>query len=215
VTDLFRCRAALFDSDGVLVDSRRAAETAWSRWAERHGLDPQAVLDGMHGRRSRDTVAQHLDADAVEQATAEIDGYELDSAAQTAEIPGAAALLRSIPDPARAVVSSASRALLSARLSAAGVPLPATLISGELVGKGKPAPDPYLIAAEALRVPITECVIFEDSENGIRAGRAAGAAAVIGVGEAALGQGCDAVIPELTAARWTDEGVQLTRRLDG
>ena len=52
--------AVLFDLDGVLADSTAAVERHWRDFAERHGLDPAAVLAGAHGRRSVDHVADLL-----------------------------------------------------------------------------------------------------------------------------------------------------------
>jgi beta-phosphoglucomutase-like phosphatase (HAD superfamily) len=43
---------------------------------------------------------------------------------------------------------------------------------------GKPAPDPFLLAAECLGYQASRCVVFEDSPSGIKAGVAAGAIVV-------------------------------------
>ena len=59
----FDCEAILFDLDGVLVDSAYAVEQAARIWAERHGLDADQVLKGVHGRRAEEVVrdaAPHL-----------------------------------------------------------------------------------------------------------------------------------------------------------
>ncbi|WP_022881860.1 HAD-IA family hydrolase [Gryllotalpicola ginsengisoli] len=208
------CRAVLFDNDGVLVDSKRAGEEAWIEWAHRYGQDPETVLDGMHGRRSRETVALYVPADEVDEAVAVIDGLELETAHTARAIPGAAELVASLPEPARAVVTSATRPLAAARLAAAGVPVPRVIVSAEQVERGKPAPDPYLAAARQLSIPISECAIFEDSENGIRAARAAGVGALVGVSASALGLGCDVVIADLTHARWTGDGLEIAGELE-
>jgi sugar-phosphatase len=214
MSDQFPADAVLFDSDGVLVDSKEAGERAWVEWSQRYDLDPDAVLTGLHGRRSRETVALHVAPELAEAATAVIDRLELDSADETRALPGAAALVASLPEVSRAVVTSAPRELGVARLGAAGVPVPAVLITSEAVERGKPAPDPYLAAAAALGVPIGRCLVFEDSEHGIAAARAAGVGVLVGVGESAVGLGCDAVVPDLGAARWTGDGIEVLRRLD-
>jgi len=201
--------AVLFDSDGVLVDSTAAGERAWAEWARRRHLSPVAVLDGLHGRRSRETVALHVPADEVDVATAEIDGIELASAGETRRLPGAAELLASIPDARHAIVTSAGRALGAARLRAAGVPMPGVIVTAESVERGKPAPDPYLAASRALDVPVSRCVVVEDSANGIAAARAAGVAAVVGVGRGALAHGCDVVVADLAGLRWTGDGLEV------
>lgn len=206
--------AVLLDNDGVLVDSTDSGEAAWRTWAVRRGLDPEAVVALVHGVRSRETVARFVPADQVDAATAEIDGLELASTAGTVAIPGAAALVGSLPEPARAVVTSAPRPLAVARLRAAGIPVPTTIVSSEDVSQGKPAPDPYLAAAARLHLEPASCVVLEDSTSGIRAARAAGVGAVVGIGASALGQGCDVVVADLTHLRWTGDGVAVTGPLE-
>ncbi len=51
-------------------------------------------------------------------------------------------------------------------------------------------------------VPISDCVVFEDSVAGVAAGRAAGAAHVVGVGEGALATDADLVVRDLREIRW-------------
>ena len=62
---------------------------------------------------------------------------------------------------------------------AAGIPLPAVVVTPADVEHGKPAPDPYLLGARRLGVPIADCVVFEDVEAGLRAGLDAGARTVV------------------------------------
>lgn len=212
--DSWDAAAVLLDNDGVLVDSTRPGEAAWSQWSRAHGLDPAVVLDGIHGRRSLETVARFLSADQVEAATAQIDALELTTAASTQPIPGAAALLHQLPEAATALVTSGPRALAVARLLGAGLPVPAVVVSSEDVDAGKPAPDPYLLAADRLGLDPGRCLVVEDSPLGITAARSARAGWVLGVGESARDQGCDAVVADLTAVRWTAAGLQLLHTLE-
>lgn len=205
----FTAAAVLFDNDGVLVDSRAAGNVAWSTWSHRRGLDATAVLAGVHGRRSQETVALFVPADEVDAATVQIEQLELELAPGTLAIPGAAQLVARIPEQARALVTSGSRALAAARLTGAGIPVPAVIVAAEDVSAGKPAPEPYLRAAHLLGVPPGQCLVLEDSDHGIQAARAAGAGTVIGVGATALGQGCDGVVPDLTGVCWTGGGLRL------
>ncbi len=48
------------------------------------------------------------------------------------------------------------------------------IVSGDDVKKGKPDPEPYLLAAEKLGVSSEECLVLEDSVNGVKAARTAG-----------------------------------------
>ncbi len=128
----------------------------------------------MHGRRSIDTVSRFFpEADRTAGAAA-IGELEIADAGPTKPIPGAGELLRALPGN-WAVLTSATDPLLRARFAAAGLELPEVVVTSADVSAGKPAPDGYLLAAERLGVPIAECVVVEDSLNGIEAGRAAGA----------------------------------------
>jgi sugar-phosphatase len=108
-------------------------------------------------------------------------------------------LLRQLPDDRWAAVTSGSRALMQARLEAAGLPSPEVLVSAEDVSAGKPDPAGYLQAAAALGRDITRCLVIEDAPPGIAAGRAAGAS-VLAVATSHRGSelaAADAVIPTL------------------
>jgi sugar-phosphatase len=173
-TTPLRCRALLFDLDGVLADSTASVEYHWRAWAARHGLDPDALLHVVHGRRAIDTirdVAPALDAEAELAALVEAEAG--DTAGVTAS-PGAAALLPRLPAGAWAVVTSGVRAVALARLRAGGLPLPPLLVPADEIARGKPDPEGYLTAAARLGVAPGDCVVFEDAPAGVAAARAAG-----------------------------------------
>jgi mannitol-1-/sugar-/sorbitol-6-phosphatase len=203
------CRGILFDSDGVLVDSLASAEQGWTQWAQEHGVDRGDVLIGLHGRRSADTVAHFLPETGRAEGLARIEEIEIDGAGSTSPIPGAPELLAELPAN-WAVVTSASPALLRARLAAAGLRLAPVLVTGADVAVGKPAPDGYRKAAEMLGVPISECVVVEDSVAGIAAGRAAGAGHVLGVGPGALATDADTVVADLRGVHWGSGGLLIS-----
>lgn len=170
-------RAILSDLDGVLVDTSSSVMRVWEAWARAHGLDWPAIAAVLHGRPSRDVVAQFLPgADAVAE------GRRLD-AAQAADrdgvvaLAGARELLDAPPGPL-AIVTSCTRTLADARLDAAGLTAPATLVTSDLLARGKPDPEGYLVAAVALDAAPARCVVVEDAPAGIAAGRAAGMAVV-------------------------------------
>jgi sugar-phosphatase len=166
-------KALLLDLDGTLVDSHAPTEAAWSAWGAAHGLDGDEVARTCHGVPSVEhvrTYAPGLDAqaeaDRIETAQAESD-------AATPAYEGAADLLRAADKVA--IVTSATPALAAKRLRNAGLTAPAVMIRAGEVERGKPAPDPYLLAAERLGVDPADCVVVEDAPAGIAAGRAAGA----------------------------------------
>jgi len=171
---LFEPRAVLSDLDGVLVDSAAVIEQTWRGFAARHGLDPDEVVAAGHGRRSIDLirlVAPHLDADAE---AANVEREEIAQASGLRPLPGARELVDAVPAERFAIVTSGSRALALARLRAAGLPVPAVLVTAEEVDDGKPHPAGYLRAAELLGVDPAHSVVLEDAPAGVEAGRAAG-----------------------------------------
>ena len=94
-------------------------------------------------------------------------------------IEGAAAFLAALPADRWAIVTSSPRRLVLRRLDAAGLPVPAGLVTAEDVARGKPAPDCFLLAAERLGQNIEDCLVFEDARAGIDAAEEAGAAVVV------------------------------------
>ncbi len=160
--------------DGVLVDSGAVVERTWQRWAERHGIDAAPFLEIAHGRRARDTLQAVNPALARDEEVAWLDAAELLDLAGLTPVAGAPEFLSSLPEHARAIVTSCSRALALERLTAAGVPIPALLVTSDDVVDGKPAPEGYRLAAQRLGVNPGSCLVFEDAPPGIAAGQAAG-----------------------------------------
>ncbi|MCJ7858153.1 HAD-IA family hydrolase [Corynebacterium kalidii] len=170
----FTVAAILFDIDGTLVDSTPAVNRAWRSWAARHGIDADAVLAVCHGRRSADTIAEFLPAEDVAAEAEELERVEAADVDGVVALPGAAELLAALPESAWAAVTSGSRALMRARLAAAGLPVPEVLVAAEDVTEGKPDPQGYRAAARRLGVDPADCLVLEDAPAGLGAGRAAG-----------------------------------------
>jgi mannitol-1-/sugar-/sorbitol-6-phosphatase len=205
---LLPARGLLFDNDGVLVDSEASVVSAWSRWARDHGLDPAEVMAAVPGRRAGDTVALFVGAAQVEESTALITRYELDDVAATTAVPGVLDLVPQLTGVPWAVVTSGVRELATARLRAAGVPLPEVVVTAEDVATGKPDPEGYASAAARLGLAPADVLVLEDSVSGIAAGQAAGCR-VVGIGPDALRTTADVVVRDLTGARWTGAGLLL------
>ena len=73
------------------------------------------------------------------------------------------------------------------------------ILTAEFFSRSKPEPDCYLLGAEVFGLPVTRCVVFEDSFNGLKAGRAAGMK-VVGLSTTnapdQIQALCDSVIPD-------------------
>lgn len=163
--------------DGVLVDTGGIYDRHWELWAARHGISPDRIAAVHFGRPASETirlVAPELDA--VAEARRFNDGLAADpDAGGVWAMPGAIDLMRQLPHERRAVATSAPRDMAERWLSHIGCPKPAVLVTVEDVSRGKPAPDPYLRAAELLGVAPEHCLVIEDAPAGIAAAKAAGA----------------------------------------
>lgn len=207
-----RAAAVLFDMDGVLVDSRAAIERVRRRWAARHGLDEDAVVRLPHGQKTRDIVAAVAPQLDVAEEVAWLDADEERDLRGITAVRGAADLLDGLESGEWAVVTSSGHELATHRLAAARLPLPRTLISGETVTQGKPAPEGYLLAAARLGKRPDECIVVEDAPAGIEAGLAAGMR-VIGVATTyprSRLAGCTAIVTDLSEILVRRDGRDIT-----
>ncbi|MFD7444491.1 HAD-IA family hydrolase [Streptomyces sp. NPDC059909] len=201
-------KALLLDMDGTLVNSDAAVERVWRGWAAKHGLDPDETLKVVHGRQGYATMAALLPDRPVEENYAE---NRLLLAQETADldgvvpIAGAPAFMDAIAGLPHALVTSADAALARARMHAAGLRMPEVRVTAESVGASKPDPEGFLKGAAELGFDPADCVVFEDSEAGITAARAAGMR-VVGVGPRAAAFGPDAHVRDLARLRVAADG---------
>jgi len=193
---IFEASGLLFDNDGVLVDSMGTVDGSWGKWSKTYSPGFQISYEH-HGRRASEIVASLIGEELFEEALAEISRLELELTHLTTAMPGAKKLLESLESGTWTVVTSAGRDLGTSRLKAAGLSVPNELVSADDVSSGKPNPEPYLMGAKKLSLDISECIVFEDAPSGVAAGVAAGASAVIGIGEEVLDSKADVVISSL------------------
>jgi sugar-phosphatase len=194
-------QAVLFDMDGTLVDSTLAVNRSWHQWADEMNLG--ARFGGVqHGRPGREVIADLVSPDQVESSFARVNELELADTSGITVLPGAAELMASLPDERRAIVTSCPSVLCHIRLASAGFAIPATVVTVEDTVKGKPAPDPFLEAADRLGVDARQCVVIEDAPAGLAAGRAAGCATIGVVGTHSASElDADLVVPSLDRLR--------------
>jgi len=170
----YSARALLFDLDGTVVSSLPAVDAAWSLWAESRGLVPAEILPKIHGRRSLDSLRElvpHLDAEAENLRLRELECSILEG---VTEMPGAGEFLRSLPIDRFAYVTSGTQDVATARLNYVGFPLPPVVVFGDDVANGKPAPDPFALAAQRLGIDPADCIAFEDTQAGFNSASASG-----------------------------------------
>ena len=169
--------AVVFDLDGTLVDSTASVLRNWRRIAALLGREGEDLVGDRHGVPGRQ-VLRLVEPDLPEERIRELDQAlvegEIADTADVTATKGALALLEAIPGDRWAIATSAPRRLALARLAAAGLPVPAVLVTADDVRKGKPDPAPFLFAAARLGRPPGRCLVIEDAPAGIAAAHAAG-----------------------------------------
>ena len=182
-------RAAIFDMDGLLIDSERPVRDAWRAATAEFGvsLDDTRYLQliGRNEHDSRALLESWLaPACTYAQARARADVLLAEALGEAgyAVKAGVAALLQALRErnvPC-AVASSTHREEVERRLRQAGLARWFDGFNGgDEVTRGKPHPDLFLLAAERLGQRPGDCLVFEDSEHGARGALAAGMSVVI------------------------------------
>ncbi|MCU1222233.1 MAG: HAD-superfamily hydrolase, subfamily variant 3 [Edaphobacter sp.] len=167
-------KGILFDMDGVLVSSIGSVVRCWRRWAEMYDVPNAEIYEVPHGMRATEIIKTLRPDIDMEEGIRVIEDMEMADLADLTVLSGVKALLESLPQERWAIVTSATRRLLLGRLNAAGLPVPERIISGDMVVRGKPDPEPYRRGAELLGFRPEECVVVEDAPSGVGAGKAAG-----------------------------------------
>ncbi len=173
-----RVEAIIFDMDGVVIDSGDVYARHWRLWGAEHGLDYDSQIAHVHpGRPPVETIrAVAPQLDAVAESVRFNDSLDADDGDDAiAAMPGAAVLLAGLPADRWAIATSAFRLIARQWLAQVGLPEPVALVTVDDIEHGKPAPDPYLRAAELLGRDPSRCLVVEDAPAGISAGKAAGA----------------------------------------
>jgi beta-phosphoglucomutase len=208
--------AAIFDMDGVLIDSGAHHRRAWRALLAELGAEP---ADPEHwrltiGRPSEEAIPLLLGrrvsgAEARRLARRKRDLYQEQAQAGLEPVPGVRAFLESLArlDVPRAVGTSASRWDAERLLDDLGLlRYFDVVVTSDDVMLGKPDPEVWTQAARRLRIAPSHCVIFEDAVVGIQAARSAGMRA-IGVTTAhsereLLAAGAERTIPDFQDLRW-------------
>ena len=180
-------QGALFDMDGLLLDTERVCMQAFEEVVGRFGLPPmpEVVLSciGLRADATQDIVDRALSGRVVYEKF-ESEWRACFSQALSDEIPlrpGVTELLSLLAGQGTpcAVATSTQSALAEEHLEHAGLrDFFNVVIGGEQVDNAKPAPDIYIKAAAALGIKAVDCAAFEDSDPGTLAAIASGATVV-------------------------------------
>ena len=175
-------KAAIFDMDGLILDSERTVLSCWEKIGEKYGFK-DIVTYGISviGKNKKATIDEFEriygePGDRYERALREI----YNGLAQKGEVPlkpHTLELLESMKTAGMkiAIASSSTREEVTTQMEMLGaLKFFDTCVCGDQVTKSKPDPEIFLLACDALGVKPEEAVGLEDSFNGVRACKASG-----------------------------------------
>lgn len=187
-------KAAIFDLDGVIVDTAKYHYLAWKRLAGELGFkfteSDNERLKGVSRMRSLEILLEVGGLIVDENKRAELaqkknEWYvEYISKMDESEIlPGAKAYLEKMrKDGIRTALGSASKNAIMILDKLSITNLFDQIVDGNKISKAKPDPEVFLKAAELLGEKPENCVVFEDAEAGVQAAKSAGMMCV-GIGK--------------------------------
>ncbi|MDY0092817.1 MAG: HAD family phosphatase [Candidatus Vecturithrix sp.] len=176
--------AALFDMDGVIIDTEESVTAFWQKTAQTYQVeltpaDFQQYIYSCPALYTLDKLFPRLSADERQQIMTDLETYEMNLTytAVRGAVPFLTTLKRhQIPT---AIVTSGDRWKVQEvcrQLDIEGIFTVQVTISD--IQRGKPYPDCYLLAAEKLGKSPAGCLVFEDAVSGIKAATAAGAVCI-------------------------------------
>ncbi|WP_347221974.1 HAD family hydrolase [Mycolicibacterium poriferae] len=185
-----RVRAVLWDMDGTLVDSEKLWDISLNKLYEFHGAtmsrQTRSALVGASAEETMVTVYTELGLDHDPAAIAGSIQWLHDHTADLFDgglpwCPGAREMLEALvsEDVPMALVTNTQRELAERALNSIGRHYFTVTVCGDEVPSGKPAPDPYLRAAELLGLEPGDCLAIEDSVTGSTAAERAGCAVLV------------------------------------
>jgi HAD superfamily hydrolase (TIGR01509 family) len=176
-------RAVIFDMDGVIINSEPIWEKTEKILLARRDLeyDPtyRDKIVGLNQKDSGKLLKETFNLpEKIEELLAERIGILLSLFDKELElVPGLPIILKELKESGflLALASSSPLRVINFVLDKFSLhEFFSLVISGEFVENGKPAPDIYLYTAEKLGIQPTECVIIEDSVNGVKSAKSAG-----------------------------------------
>lgn len=175
-------KGAIFDMDGLLLDTERIYQDGWRTLASEFVEEPNPVVPAACSGSAGDEIIQLLESyypkvDAKRYLESVVEYYTRHVTEDLVMKPGVLELLEYFKSInfKMAVASSTFHSQIIKNLKTAGIlSYFDIVISGLDVSNNKPAPDIFLEAARKLELAPEECYVFEDSVNGVKAGLCAG-----------------------------------------
>lgn len=174
-----RKTGVLFDLDGVLVDSEGEYTKFWGGMGRRYNVGGESFASDIKGTTLTEILKAFPESER-EGIVSELHEFEKNMAYPW--IAGAETFVKSLADAGIpfAIVTSSDEVKMSYLFNAHPdlKEMATALITAGLVTKSKPDPEGYLKGASMIGVPIEDCFVFEDSMQGLEAGRRSGATVI-------------------------------------
>ena len=176
-------KAALFDLDGVLIDSETLYTQFWKRVGERHHLPSPTFAYDIKGTTLNDILTTHFPDPKVR---ADVDRllHDFENEIVYPVFPGALEFVDALRAAGlKTVIVTSSDSKKMGFLFRQHPDFPThfdAIVTACDVTHSKPHPEPYLVGASKAGVKPSECLVFEDSYQGLESGRRAGCK-VIGI----------------------------------
>lgn len=200
-----KCIAALFDFDGVIMDTETQYTLFWNRMSTRYFPDSKDFGHRIKGQTITQIYANYFEGmeEAQQEITAELNRFEQEMVFEY--IPGVVDFMQDLrKHGAKIAIVTSSNEQKMAHVYAAHPELKELtdrILTAEMFARSKPAPDCFLLGAEVFHTDEAHCVVFEDSFHGLEAGNAAGMT-VVGLcttnSEEDIRDKCRLVIPDFT-----------------
>jgi HAD superfamily hydrolase (TIGR01509 family) len=171
-------KTALFDFDGVIVDTEPIYDIFWNEASIRYNIGIDNFADIIKGTTLPDIIKKHF-ADRFPEEVRKLisESVEYESNMPLPAMPGSIEFLRLLKANGvrMGLVTSSDMAKIE-RASAIHHlnGLFDTIVTADRITQGKPNPMCYLLAASDLNLPPSDCLVFEDSFNGIQSALSAG-----------------------------------------
>lgn len=209
--------AALFDMDGLMINTEPLQSRAYEKILRDLGKEPILNAEGVVqavGVREKDNWELIKRSHGFEEATEQLVKkraavYMVMLKENITAQPGLVELLALLKRHGVKMAVASSSTLPQINIVLEGLNVAGyfdVVVSAHTIKHGKPAPDIFLLAAKRLRVDPKDCVVFEDAESGVRAGKAAGAKVVAVPNEFTKSHDhsqADLVVQSLTDINWT------------
>lgn len=190
-------KAVLFDFNGVIVDDFPIQKEAWNKMSHilrGSGVSDEEMIKQVRGVPTKDTIRRMGQS---EMSSEELQGYAIQKDKMVQDLISDSPLFRlnvgleqflndlkarNIP---RTIATSSSKDMftfLSGRLHLERWFDVSVIVCNDGTHRGKPAPDPYILAAQTIHVSPDECIVFEDAGSGIKSAFAAGCKNIYAIG---------------------------------